>query len=163
MFCRGVLHEISIIEWPLCVQCCWNKHNLVGPSASVTFVTVCPLGTVWLLISANCLWVKFRHSCTLLLQLGDANHLVTSHSVVYEGRYRAREPRRRNALQFSCAAGCGDASRVPRQLSFQVEQQPLITLTALRNQQPWKKQKSNTSILVYRTCSGMHTHCHTHT
>lgn len=43
---------------------------------SVTFVTVCPLGTEWLLISANCLCVQLRPLCTLPLQLGDTTSLL---------------------------------------------------------------------------------------
>lgn len=41
--------------------------------------------------------------------------------------------------------------------AIQVEQRRLITQTAPRDQQPWKKQQSNTTPPPYRTCSGMYT------
>lgn len=87
---------------------------------SVTFVTVCPLGTEWLLISANCLWVKLRPLCTLPLQLGDTTSLLQATPGSMWGDTECGSLA--GEMLFSdnsfSAARCGDASRVPRQLSF---------------------------------------------
>lgn len=82
----------------------------------MTFVTVCPLGTGWLLISANCLCFELRPSCTLPLQLGGTTILLRATLASTSGRTEGEEMLF-NDNSFSVAR-CGDASRVPRQLSF---------------------------------------------
>lgn len=133
---------------------------------SVTCVTLCPLGTEWLLISANCLWVQLRPLCALPLQLGDTTTLLQATPRSTRGDTVWGSPAGETLLGdngFS-AARCGDASRVPRQLSFRRSSGLWL------HRQPWetlkkkKKQKSNMTPL-YRTCSGTytkHTHRHTH-
>lgn len=89
----------------------------------MTFVTVAPLGPEWLLISTNCLWVKFRP-----LRTPPHGHLVSSHLSEAGRRKRSSPPRvsarwRRRGAQATV---------------IQVQEQPVITQAAFTELQPWK-------------------------
>lgn len=76
-----------------------------------------PLGTEWLLISANCLWVRAQTRTLPATSARMNKHLVSSHSTVGDGEMCnggviEREGKKKSSLVTTCSAAlrCGDSS-----------------------------------------------------